>query len=38
MLVIKVVFWARAVPARARAMERVNFIMENFDAAVVTVG
>jgi hypothetical protein len=36
-LVVKVEFWARAVPARATAMGTANFIMVGFDAAVVTV-
>lgn len=36
-LVVKVEFWARAVPAKARAMRTVNFMTVVFDAVVVTV-
>jgi hypothetical protein len=36
-LVVRVVFWARPVLARARPMRTVNFMMVCFDAAVITV-
>lgn len=36
-LVVKVVFWARIVPARARAVGTVNFMMTGLDAAIVIV-